>query len=33
MTELIGSPDAKGLVAVVDGTIVRVHKHGAGARE
>ena len=25
--------EAKGLVAVVDGTIVRAHKHAAGARK
>jgi len=26
-------PGAEGLVAVVDGTIVRAHKHAAGARK
>ena len=33
LTAIAGSPEAEGLVAVVDGTIVRAHKHAAGARK
>ena len=33
LSAIAGSEEAKGLVAVVDGTIVRAHKNAAGARK
>ena len=33
LTAIAGRDEANGLVAVVDGTIVRAHKHAAGARK
>ena len=33
LSAIAGSEEAKGLVAVVDGMIVRAHKHAAGARK
>jgi hypothetical protein len=33
LAAIAGTEAANGLVAVVDGTIVRAHKHAAGARK